>query len=301
VKPKVSVIIPAFNSEKYIAEAIESVLAQTYRGYEIIVVDDGSTDNTLQLLKQYDSRVKVLTKPNGGPASARNLAIKNSNGEYLAFLDSDDLWMKEKLEEQLAFLEKHPEVGLTFGEMLIFEEKGGKRIIQSKVGYTRDPTFRQLLFGNYIPNSTVVIRRKCVDKVGLLNESKELIAVEDHEYWMRIARSFPLAGIPNPLAYYRIRNGNIMGAGENYDIDKGLKLAMAAIGEAEKQFPRMWEECQVDRDLLFARLHIRAGFAWKKRGNWKECMLRFIKALKFSRNPRVVRWIIAATILKRWS
>ncbi len=301
MKPKVSVIIPAYNSEKYIAEAIASVFAQTYPSYEVIAVDDGSTDNTLQLLKQYGPRVKALTKLNGGPASARNLAIKNSNGDYIAFLDSDDLWVEEKLEEQLAFLDKHPEVGLIFGEMLMFEDKGGKKIVQSKIGYTGDPTFRQLLFGNYIPNSTVVIRRRCVDKVGLLNESKELIAVEDHEYWMRIARAFPLAGIPNPLAYYRIRDGNILGAGNGYDIDKGLKLALAAIGEAEKQFPQMWEECQVDRDLLFARLHIRAGFAWKKRGNWKECMLRFAKAVNFSRNPRVFRWIIAATLLRRWS
>jgi glycosyltransferase involved in cell wall biosynthesis len=301
VKPKVSVIIPAYNSEKYIAEAIESVFAQTYPGYEVIVVDDGSTDGTLQLLKRYDSRIKVLTKVNGGPASARNLAINNSCGEYIAFLDSDDLWVEEKLDEQVAFLNKHPEVGLVFGEILIFEERGGKHIILSKNGWTGDPTFRQLLFGNYIPNSTVVIRRRCVDKVGLLNESAELIAVEDHEYWMRIARTFPMAGIPNPLAYYRIREGNILGAGNGYDIDKGLKLAFAAIGEAEKQFPQMWEEYQVDRDLLFARLHIRAGFAWKKRGNWKECMLRFAKAVNFSRNPRVFRWILAATLLSRWS
>jgi glycosyltransferase involved in cell wall biosynthesis len=297
MNPKVSVVIPAYNTENFIAHTIQSVLDQTYQDFEIIAVDDGSSDRTLEFLRGFAPRVKVLTKANGGPASARNLAIKNSAGEYIAFLDSDDLWVPDKLEVQTAFLEKHPHVGLVFSEASMFSEENGQRNIQSKIGFTANPTFSFLLLGNYIPNSTVVIRRACVNQVGLLNES--LIGTEDHEYWMRIARSFPIAGIPRPLVYYRIREGSLLGDGRN--IDKGLDLTLAAIREVEKLFPKMWQECRMERDLLIARLHIRAGFAWRRRGDWVNCLRKYIAALSYSIKPRVFRWLVAATILKRWS
>ncbi len=299
MNPKVSVIIPAYNAEHFVAETIRSVLAQTYSNYEVIAVDDGSTDNTLEVLRRHEPQIKVLTKSNGGPASARNLAIKNSVGEYIAFLDSDDLWIEDKLREQVAFLDKNPELGLLYSEALMFTEEAGEKKIQMKFGYTDNPTFCKLVYGNFIPNLTAVIRRACIDRIGFLNESKALIAVEDYEYWLKIARVFPIAGIPRPLAYYRIREGNLMGDGS--DIDKGVNLALAAIREVEKSYPEMWEECGIDRSLLFARMYIRAGFAWKQKGAWKECLLRYVKALRSSRNPKVLRWIAAATLLKRWS
>ncbi|MCI0337220.1 MAG: glycosyltransferase [Acidobacteria bacterium] len=297
MSPKVSVIIPVYNTEEFIAGTIQSVLDQTYQNYEIIAVDDGSTDSTLQILRRLEPQINIFTKDNGGPASARNVAIQNSVGEYIAFLDSDDLWIESKLEEQVAYLDRHPEIGLLFGQALMFVEENGEKKIQSKIGYTDDPRFCRLLLGDFIPNSTVVIRRDCVDRVGLLNES--LFAAEDYEYWMRIARLFPIAGLPKPLAYYRIRDGNLLGDGRN--IDKGLHYSLAALREVEKIFPKMWDECGVDRNLLFARLHIRAGFAWKQKGSWNECLLRFAKALTFSQRLKVFRWIAAATLLKRWS
>jgi len=299
VKPEVSVVIPAYNSEKHIAETLRSVLAQTYRNYEVIVVDDGSSDGTLRLARSFEPQVKVLTKKNGGPASARNLAISNSQGDYIAFLDGDDLWVEDKLEEQAAFLDGNRSVGLVYGEALMFTESDGEKKIGSKIGYTTDPSFSSLLFGDYIPNSTVMIRRACVEKAGLLNESRELIGVEDYEYWMRIAKHFAIAGIPRPLAYYRIRDGNLMGDGS--DINKGLNLSVAAIREIERLYPGLWEECQVDREMLFARLHVRAGFAWKQKRDWKQCAIKFREALGFSRRPRVFRWMAAAMLLKRWS
>ncbi|MGE0132674.1 MAG: glycosyltransferase family 2 protein [Blastocatellales bacterium] len=299
MKPKVSVVIPAYNAEKYLAETVRSVLDQTYGDYEVIVVDDGSSDGTLEVAKSFQSRIQVFAKPNGGPASARNLAIKNSRGDYIAFLDSDDLWMNDKLGQQVALLEENPAVGLVYGEALMFTQDDGEQKVGDKIGYTYEPSFRSLLFGDYIPNSTVVIRRACVNKVGLLNESRELIGVEDYEYWMRVARHFTMAGIPRPLAYYRIREGNLMGDGS--DINKGLNLSIAAIRETERLYPNLWEECQVDRDMLLAKLHIRAGFAWKRKSDWKQWAIKFREALGYSSKPRVFRWMIAATLLKRWS
>lgn len=299
MKPRVSVVIPAYNAEKYLAETLQSVFAQSYSDYEVIVVDDGSIDGTLQTMKSFEPRIKALSKINGGPASARNLAINNSNGEYIAFLDSDDLWMEEKLQLQVEFLDSNPDVGLLYGEALMFSGDGDEKRIEGRIGYTGDPSFRLLLYGDFIPNSTVMIRRACIEKVGLLNESRELVAVEDYEYWMRVARLFPIAAISKPLAYYRLRDGNLMGDGR--DIDKGLSLSIAALRAMERLHPNVWDEQSVDRERLFARLHVRAAFAWKQRRDWIATVRYFFKALKYSAHPRVFRWILAAMLLKRWS
>jgi hypothetical protein len=207
--------------------------------------------------------------------------------------------MNDKLEEQVALLERNPEAGLVYSEALMFTEDDGEKKIKAKIGYPYGPSFSSLLFGDYIPNSTVVIRRACVDKVGLLNESSGLIGVEDYEYWMRIAKHFPMAGIPRPLAYYRIREGNLMGDGRN--IDKGLNLSIAALHEIERLYPSLWEECQVDRGMLLAKLHVRAGFAWKQKRAWGQCAIKFREALSHSSKPRVFRWMVAAMLLKHWS
>jgi glycosyltransferase involved in cell wall biosynthesis len=239
----------------------------------------------------------VYAQENGGPASARNRAIQHSTGEYIAFLDCDDLWTAEKLAKQVALLDAHPGVGLTYGEAWMFSETAGGKTILEKIGYTGEASFRLLLFGDFIPNSTVMIRRACVDAAGLLDESRELVGVEDYEYWMRIARRFPMAAIAEPLAWYRIRDGNLMGR----DINRGLAGALAALRAMERRYPAVWAEQQVDRVQLWARLHVRAGFAWKQQRAWRECGLKFQEAWRLHPHPRVLRWIAAAMLLKRWS
>ncbi len=325
MQPKVSVIIPAYNVAPFIAATLRSALGQTYGNCEVIVVDDGSTDTTLEEIffstkAHEDSRrkpetsiagfvssscdfveksVRVFSKSNGGPASARNLAIKNSRGKYIAFLDGDDLWMPGKLAEQVEFLERNPGVGMVFAEAATFTEQNDQKEFRGKIGYTGETSFCYLLLGDHIPNSTVMIRRECVDKIGLLNESRELIAVEDYEYWLRLARAFPIKGITKTMAYYRVHANNLMGEGE--DIERGLRLPLLALKEAERLFPDCWQQCDVEREVLLARLHIRAGFAWKQRGEWRKCLKKFRQALQLRFNLRVIRWIVAATLLKRWS
>jgi glycosyltransferase involved in cell wall biosynthesis len=299
MQPKVSVIIPAFNSSPFIAATVWSVLDQTYGNIEIIVVDDGSTDATLDVLREFGDRIKALTKSNGGPASARNFGIRNASGEFIAFLDADDLWMPEKLAEQVAFMQSHPEVGMTFSEAFMFEEVALQRQLCGKIGFTGETSFCFLLLGDHIPNSTVLIRRECVDKIGWLNESRDLIAVEDYEYWLRLAKVFPIKAIAKPLAYYRVHSNNLMGSGE--DIEKSLLLPLRVLEEIERLFPDCWRECGLEKEVLFARLTIRAGFAYKQRRDWWNCLKKFRQALAHRCNLRVLRWIVAATLLKSWS
>lgn len=306
-RPRVSVIIPCYNAAPYIGATIESVLAQTLPAAEIVVVDDGSRDDSLAVLAGFGERVRILTRPNGGPAAARNMAIAHASGDFIAFLDSDDLWEPEKLARQMAEFSAHPETGLVFSEAVMFREENGERTALQRIGYTGDPTFRQLLFGDYIPNSTVVVRREVIEATGPLNESRELVGAEDYEYWMRIALRHRLRGIPASLAWYRIRPGNLMGAGE--DIEKGLRLAKLALEavEAREQsiWPSIWEAHDVDRAQLFARLHLRAGHAWRQRGAWRRWLGHNLAALAHCRQPqttpRILRWMIAAAVLRRWS
>ncbi len=296
---KVSILIPAYNAACYLAKTLDSVLAQSYQDYEVIVVDNGSTDDTCAIAMQYKYRVKTLSKAHGGPASARNMAIKHSTGEYLAFLDSDDIWLENKLVEQVDYMDSNLHAGLVFSKAFMFTEESSKLVIKKIIGYTDNPSLRMLLFGNFIPNSSVVIRSKCVGDVGFLNEKESLIGAEDYEYWLRIARRYSIAGIERPLVYYRLHDNNLSGAGKN--IDRNLSAVMVALRELEEFCPTLWTDYEVDRELLFARLHIRAGFAWRQERQWGKCLEKFGQAIAQSKDPRVMRWIIAATVLKQWS
>ncbi|MBI4712895.1 MAG: glycosyltransferase [Planctomycetes bacterium] len=208
--PKVSVIIPTYNRAHLISEALESVFSQTYKNYEVIVVNDGSTDNTEEILNPYLERIKYIYKDNGGVASAKNTGINNSTAPYIAFLGSDDLWLPNKLETQVQYLEKHPESAMVFSWAEAFENDArGNRIRKFDLKYTDDDlSFRKLLRGNFIPDLTALFRRECLAKVGPFNE--ELKYGEDHEFWLRLVRHYPLARINSILALYRIHPANLI-------------------------------------------------------------------------------------------
>ena len=198
--PKVSVIIPTYNRELLIARAIDSVLAQTYRDFEIIVVDDGSRDNTRNLLAAYTGKIKYVYQDNQGISAARNLGIRETSGKYIAFLDSDDYWTPEKLELQVDILDKHDHVGIVYGRMPIINKKGD--ILGMKPNGVSGKNFQELLrvWGD-LPTSSVMTRRECFDRLGFFD--KTLPPMEDIDMWLRIARHYDLHEIEGKtLAYY---------------------------------------------------------------------------------------------------
>lgn len=188
MKPLVSVIIPTYNRIEYISEAIESVLAQTYRNYEIIVVDDGSTLNVRKTLEPYKNKIRYLYQDNKGLAAARNTGIKDSRGEYLTFLDDDDIFRPRKLEIQASILEKNTEIDLVYSDYYIFGTNNKNKSILSLSAGRNQPTyeFAQSLFLNpNIATPSVMIRHKCFFDVGLFDE--HLRAHEDGDMFLRIA------------------------------------------------------------------------------------------------------------------
>jgi GT2 family glycosyltransferase len=171
----VSVLIPAYNAERFVGRAIESALAQTVPVLEVIVVDDGSTDGTVAAAAAFGDRVKVISKPNGGPASARNLAARHARGDWLATLDADDWWFSYKNEIQLAD-SGHADIGMSHCR---FDHRNDRP--------PAEVTFQDLWRYNWIGNSTVMLRRTVFDRVGGFNEDRRLISVEDYNLWLRIA------------------------------------------------------------------------------------------------------------------
>lgn len=195
MNPTVSVVIPTYNTAKYISEAIESVLAQTYKDFEIIVVDDGSTDNTKEVLQPCIEQIRYIYQGNGGRASARNTGIKAARGRYVAFLDSDDMWTPGKLEKQVDIMEGNENIDFLFGDKQRFSDDGTTIISSMFKKHHYDETFfgdplyvrdahKKLLETSFIPTGTVIMRKECFDKSGLFDET---IYTEDYEFWLRIA------------------------------------------------------------------------------------------------------------------
>lgn len=204
---KVSVIIPTYNYAKYVRGAIESALAQTYRPIEIIVVDDGSIDNTRDVLSDYISKgnINYLYQNNKGPSAARNAGLKISKGEYISFLDADDLIDKRKLEIQVKCLENHAEYGVAFSDFRLFKEDDLLHLIPPHIKFSGELTFNDLISGKAFPPHTTLVRREVFDKVGIFDES--LKECEDPEFWMRAL----IAGtrfyyVDQVLSFYRIHS-----------------------------------------------------------------------------------------------
>jgi len=203
VSPSVSVIVPTYNRVHLLPRALDSVLAQTFEGFEALIVDDGSTDGTAELVKDYaerDPRVRYLRQPqNAGVSAARNRGLRESRGEFIAFLDSDDEWFPEKLARQVQRFRELPDrVGLLYGGVENLGPDGGREV------YTpthRGDLYRTLLERNVIHGTSgVMLRRTAAERAGFFDEG--IPAIEDHDYWLRVVRHFDVDFIPEPLIRY---------------------------------------------------------------------------------------------------
>ena len=212
----VSVVLPAYNSEKYISETIESIISQTYQNWEALIIDDGSTDTTKSIIESYiakDARIKYILLDNnsGGPARPRNIGITNASGEYIAFLDSDDIWLSDKLEKQVMQMESQKEIGLSYVLYSILSEDGTIKGVFPKIKRRfRGNIFNSLYLSPVIANSSIMVRRDVFNEIGLLDEDPRLVAAEDYDMLLRVSLKRRIDYIDSsPLLIYRIRRGAI--------------------------------------------------------------------------------------------
>jgi glycosyltransferase involved in cell wall biosynthesis len=205
--PKVSVVMSVYNGEKYLREAVDSVLGQTFRGFEFIIVDDGSTDRTWAVLQSYDDPriVPLRNEENIGLTQSLNKALAVASGEYIARMDADDVSLPERLEKQVAYLDAHPEVGLLGTWVEIMGERGERLSVLRR---PMDPPFIKwsLLFDNYLFHSTVMYRRSLVEKLGGYNTSRY---AQDYDLWSRMSFETQIAKLPEALVRWRRHTAGI--------------------------------------------------------------------------------------------
>jgi glycosyltransferase involved in cell wall biosynthesis len=199
--PKISVITPVFNGTNYLHQAIDSVLSQTYSNYELIVVDDGSTDQTWAVIQSYSSKVRGIRKENGGVASALNCGLQHATGEYIAWLSHDDLFLPDKLEQQVSFLQRFPQFKACYTDYYVIDPHGNVLKEVESPWYPREQAIRALFGQSYINGSTMLIERACFDRVGLFSE--KLKYTQDGEMWLRLAAQFEIGRVPEKLGKLR--------------------------------------------------------------------------------------------------
>lgn len=208
IRSEVAVIVPCYNVERYLARAVDSVFAQTYRDFHIYAVDDASSDGTANVLRNYTPHCSMISQIHGGPAAARNRAIRMSDTPFVAFLDADDEWLPPKLERQIALMKQDSSLGLVCSLSVVSGSDG-----ETCSAPTADKLpgsgrlFRHLVRNCFVFTPTVVVRRRCLDEVGLFNES--LAVSEDFNLWLRIAARWNIALLPEVLTITHKRPGSL--------------------------------------------------------------------------------------------
>ena len=207
-KPLVSVVIAAYNVAAYLPLAVKSVLDQVYRNIEVIIIDDGSTDGTKEAVRRYlgDPRVKYLFQENKGQAAAKNYGIRESRGEYVAFLDGDDMWVSEKLEQQMPLFMKSKDVGVVYSRVLYIDETG-KELTVADNELFRGRVSGPLLIRNFIGFGSCVVKKECFDRLGGFKEHMRMGI--DYDLWLRISTQYEFDYVDRPLLYYRLWTGQM--------------------------------------------------------------------------------------------
>ncbi len=211
--PRVSVIIPTYNCARFLVRTIDSVLRQTYQDFEVIVVDDGSTDETQELMARFGDPVHYVYQENQGASAARNVAVSRARGEFIAYLDADDLWTPEKLLRQVEYLDAHPTCGFVHTEVSVIDEDD--QILytrfnqETKRAVPQGHCLRDVLLRSHIQTLTVMERRSVFEKAG--NFDLRLPIAQDYLHWIHVVlREYEVGYLSEPLGQYRWRGGSLM-------------------------------------------------------------------------------------------
>lgn len=206
--PLVSVITPTFNRADYLPFAVESVLSQSVSDFELIVIDDGSTDGTAELMERYlaDSRIRYLKQENQGQSVARNRGIAEARGQFICFLDSDNAWVSTKLETSLKAFEENPEADIVYGDFITIDGEGHEHGVNRMARYSGRIT-PQLLRDNFVSMNTTMTRKRCFDEMGGFDSADRL--AEDYGLWLRFSTRYQFLYVPAVLGYYRVMENQI--------------------------------------------------------------------------------------------
>lgn len=297
--PLVSVVIPAYNAEAFLGETLDSVLAQTYSKIEIIVVDDGSTDSTPQLLANYGDRITVLHQANTGQAAARNNGARQAQGELLAFLDSDDLWDNDKISRQVELLNRFPTALAVYCDHRTIDAQGKPISPSSAMAHPRPSgqILRSLLLGSCIVTpGLVLLRRDAFFSSGGFDEAPLMRGHEDYALWLQMATRGYFIYSPSTLVSYR-RHSQQATRQNHYE----MQMARAKLKSVLAVRDAVQASKDVDVKRLFAWIleeaHVNAAWAMRQTGNYADARKIATEALVLNpASPRM--WLALAAALK---
>ena len=276
MKSTVSVIIPAYNAMNFLPETLDSVLSQTFQDFEIIIVNDGSEDNIKEWGSEItDPRVSLISQENKGLPGARNTGITHSNGEYIAFLDADDIWEPTKLEKQVKTFELNPELGLVDTQVFMVDQQNNI-LYEAGTSYQEGNVLRRAIEENLIMcGSSPTVRRKCFEKVGLFDI--DLRGAEDWHMWARIAIHYQFKIIQEPLVRYRQHP---------HSMSKNWQIMESATERAiEKLFQLLPSNLLWVKKRTHARANIYCAQMARAGGQYKQSLYYCLRA--FSYSPQV--------------
>ena len=293
---RVSLIIATFNHARFLGAAIDSALAQTLGAVDVIVVDDGSTDDTPSVLARYAGRVRVLRQPNRGLAAARNAGLAAARGTYVAFLDADDVMAPTKLAAQLEMLERSPTIGWTYCDVLIETVATRTTVTASeRFGYGARALdgwlFPELIHGNFIPAIAPMIRRTALDAAGGFDE--RLTALEDWDMWLRLSLIAEARYTPAVLVTYRIRPGGMSEDRARMDrnrfcvldkINRTRPVALESLGDVGRR--------------IIADTHNWLGKEAYASGDWSEARRRFAASMLTVPWQREAPWLLGKSLVR---
>ena len=272
--PAVSVIITTYNRAQYVTKAIESVLAQTYQDWELVIVDDGSSDNTREVVHKYlreDGKVRYVLQSNQGLSAARNKGISETSANLIAFLDDDDWWLPEKLETQVRFMEVHPEFGLSYTLLRIIREIDGAIDGSTVIPAKMATTFEEILEDSFIPASTVAVRRECLEKISSFKV--DAVPQEDLELWLRFVQRWNIGVLEKPLTEMKKTDRFQLSA----DTVASYKKAIEVISQVEL-LPE-YKCFNPFRVKICASFHYRIGRTYIEDGKYWHAAKHFFLAL----------------------
>jgi glycosyltransferase involved in cell wall biosynthesis len=303
--PIISVVIPTYNSVNYLKETVNSVLAQDFDDYEIVIVDDCSIDGTKELIGKYTSKkINYITLENnhGGPSKPRNVGIQRSKGKYIALCDSDDILSTDRLSVAVRYLEQHPEVAMTFTDEEKLEDSTGiikgnflnneyerfHKLEKDKINdefyiIKKDDAFECMFFENYIMPSGVTIRQSIVDDIGYFAES--LSNSDDRDLWFRLTRKYSV-GFINRIGFkYRIRTNSISG--------RGPGLAFSKIEVIKKQIDLGLPKRLYQRAKKIISINLFGiGYYYQRNGDMQRARKYYLDSLSQAINVRSIKGIL---------
>tara|TARA_Y100001960_G_scaffold179083_1_gene187812 strand:- start:5638 stop:6585 length:948 start_codon:yes stop_codon:yes gene_type:complete len=279
-RPKVSVIMNCLNEERYVPQAIDSVFNQTFTDWEIVFWDNASTDRSAEIAKSYGEKVRYFCSEETYPVGkARNLCINQAQGEFVAFLDCDDIWLPQKLEKQIPLFEKSPDAGLVFSDAIYFNERGTICQIYKKFKPPRGNLFPHLLRKYFICIASVVIRKSAIDNIEGFNESLEFF--EDACFFLKLAYKFKFDYIDEPLVKYRVR----MDSGTIKDFGSLAQERDIALQSLKKEFPEIDKKFSEDIEVYQAKTN--AQKAINEWANNHSSKARSILKSTYPKNPLI--------------